>query len=80
MLLSRENPRLRTESVGRIYNAWRGWATKRAILKLYRASLASLVRGPIEALHEFNRPAPVLWGTDDAYAPAQTNRRHKVAM
>jgi pimeloyl-ACP methyl ester carboxylesterase len=77
MLLGRENPRLSRAAIDRIYDAARDWPTKRAILKLYRATPASLMRGPIEALRELDRPALVLWGTDDAYLPwrfAETQR------
>ena len=80
MLLRRENPRLSTEAIDRIYDAARGWPTKRAILKLYRASPVSLMRGPIEALHELDRPALVLWGTDDAYLPWQLAERQHMAF
>jgi hypothetical protein len=45
ILVGRENPRLQTAALDRIYDAARGWPTKRAILKLHRASPAILVRG-----------------------------------
>jgi pimeloyl-ACP methyl ester carboxylesterase len=38
LLLSRENPRLPTTAIDQIYDAARSWPTKRAVLKLYRAS------------------------------------------
>ncbi|MBV9048516.1 MAG: alpha/beta fold hydrolase [Solirubrobacterales bacterium] len=69
VLLGRENPRLPTNAIDQIYDAARSWPTKRAVLKLYRASPVSLMRGPIEALRELDRPVLVLWGTDDAYLP-----------
>ena len=80
MLLGRENPRLSTEAIDRIYDAARSWPTKRAILKLYRASPESLVRGPVEALRELDRPALVLWGTEDAYLPWRFAERQKLAF
>jgi pimeloyl-ACP methyl ester carboxylesterase len=80
MLLSRENPRLSTAAIDRIYDASRGWPTKRAILRLYRATPASAMRGPIEALHELDRPALVLWGTDDAYLPWRIAERQQLAF
>lgn len=80
ILLGRENPRLSTAAIDRIYDASRGWPTKRAVLKLYRASPASLMRGPIEALHELDRPALVLWGTDDAYLPWRFAERQRTAF
>jgi pimeloyl-ACP methyl ester carboxylesterase len=80
MLLSRENPRLSPDAIDRIYDAARTWPTKRAILKLYRATPASLLRGPIEALHALDRPALVLWGTDDAYLPWRFAERQQTAF
>jgi pimeloyl-ACP methyl ester carboxylesterase len=69
LLVGRENPRLSTQALDRIYDASSSWPTKRAVLKLYRATPARLMRGPIETLRELDRPALVLWGTDDAYLP-----------
>ena len=80
VLLGRENPRLSTAAIDRIYDAARGWPTKRAVLKLYRASPASVMRGPIEALHELDRPALVVWGTDDAYLPWRLAERQLTAF
>jgi pimeloyl-ACP methyl ester carboxylesterase len=80
MLLGRENPRLQTAALDRIYDAARGWPTKRAILKLYRASPATVMRGPIEELRALDRPALVLWGTDDAYLPWQLAERQQLAF
>jgi pimeloyl-ACP methyl ester carboxylesterase len=80
MLLGRENPRLSTDAIDRIYDAARSWPTKRAILKLYRASPESRVRGPIEALRELDRPALVLWGTEDAYLPWRFAERQQLAF
>lgn len=80
LLLGRENPRLSTQAIDRIYDAASSWPTKRAILKLYRASSARLMRGPIEALRELNRPALVLWGTDDAYLPWRFAERQRTAF
>jgi pimeloyl-ACP methyl ester carboxylesterase len=80
VLLGRENPRLQTAALDRIYDAARGWPTKRAILKLYRASPATLMRGPIDELRALDRPALVLWGTDDAYLPWQMAERQRLAF
>jgi pimeloyl-ACP methyl ester carboxylesterase len=75
MLLGRENPRLRHADIDQIYAASRSWPTKRAVLKLYRATPASAARGPIEELRALDRPALVLWGTADAYLPWQLAER-----
>ena len=80
MLLGRENPRLQTAALDRIYDASRGWATQRAILKLYRASPASVMRGSIEELRALDRPALVLWGTDDAYLSWHMAERQQAAF
>jgi len=50
------------------------------VLKLDRASPVGLMGGPIEALRELNRPALVLWGTDDAYLPWRLAERQQVAF
>jgi pimeloyl-ACP methyl ester carboxylesterase len=80
MLLGRENPRLSTAAIDRIYDAARSWPTKRAILKLYRASPESRMRGPIEALRALDRPALVLWGTEDAYLPWRFAEQQQLAF
>jgi pimeloyl-ACP methyl ester carboxylesterase len=36
--------------------------------------------GPVEALHELDRPALVLWGTDDAYLPWRFAERQQLAF
>ena len=46
------------------------WATKRAVLKLYRATPAATLAGPAAALRPLDRPALVIWGTKDAYLPS----------
>jgi pimeloyl-ACP methyl ester carboxylesterase len=80
LLVGRENPRLQRAAIDRIYEAARSWPTKRAVLKLYRASPARAMRGPIEELAALDRPALVLWGTDDAYLPWQLAERQLTAF
>ncbi len=80
MLLGRENPRLPVAELDRLYDANAAWGTKRAILKLYRATPAKAGRGPIEALRALDRPALVLWGTGDAYLPWQLADRQREAF
>src|SRR4051794_27665753 len=80
MLLGRENPRLQRATIDQLYEAARGWPTKRAVLKLYRASPANVMRGPIEALRALDRPALVLWGSDDAYLPWRYAERQREAF
>jgi pimeloyl-ACP methyl ester carboxylesterase len=80
LLLGRENPRLEPAALDRIYDATRAWPTKRAVLKLYRASPARAMRGPIEALRALDRPALVLWGANDAYLPWHLAERQRMAF
>jgi pimeloyl-ACP methyl ester carboxylesterase len=80
MLIARDNPRLPTDKIDGLFEAAKPWAVKRAVLKLYRATPASAMRGPIEALHGLDRPALVLWGTDDAYLPWRFAERQRDAF
>jgi pimeloyl-ACP methyl ester carboxylesterase len=77
LLLGRENPRLSREQLDRIYEALRPWATKRAVLKLYRASPAKTAAAPREALRQLDRPALVIWATEDAYLPTEQAERQQ---
>jgi pimeloyl-ACP methyl ester carboxylesterase/2-polyprenyl-6-methoxyphenol hydroxylase-like FAD-dependent oxidoreductase len=80
MLLGRENPRLTRDQVDRIYDASRSWATRRAVLKLYRATPAAKLAGPAAALRPLDRPALVIWGTEDAYLPYEQAERQRQAF
>ena len=79
-LVGRENPRLSRDSIDRIYEAARTWPTKRAVLKLYRASPVESMRGPIEELAALDRPALVVWGSEDAYLPWQLADRQRMGF
>jgi pimeloyl-ACP methyl ester carboxylesterase len=80
LLLGRENPRLTRGQIDRIYDASRSRATKRAILKLYRATPAAVLAGPAAALRPLDRPALVIWGTKDAYLPSEQAERQRRAF
>jgi len=80
LLLGRENPRLTRDQIDRIYDASRSWATKRAVLKLYRATPAARLAGPAAALRPLDRPALVIWGTKDAYLPREQAGRQRQAF
>ena len=80
MLLGRENPRLARDQIDRIYDVSRSWATKRAVLKLYRATPAATLAGPAAALRPLDRPALVIWGTRDAYLPCEQAERRRQAF
>ena len=70
MLPGRENPRLVRDQIDRIYDVSRSWATKRAVLKLYRATPAATLAGPAAALRPLDRPALVIWGPGTHTCPA----------
>jgi pimeloyl-ACP methyl ester carboxylesterase len=77
-VVGRENPKLPREAIDRIYANTRSWATKRAILKLYRATPETLLAAPAPALRDLDRPALVLWPTGDPYLPVeQAERQHQ---
>jgi pimeloyl-ACP methyl ester carboxylesterase len=77
LLLGRENPRLSRDQLDAIYDATRGWPTKRAILKLYRATSADALGRRSEPLRELDRPALVVWGTADVYLPTEQAERQR---
>ena len=80
LLLGRENPRLTRDQIDRIYDASHSWATKRAVLKLYRATPAAKLAGPAAALRPLDRPALVIWGTKDAYLPCEQAEHQRQAF
>jgi pimeloyl-ACP methyl ester carboxylesterase len=80
LLLGRENPRLTRDQIDRIYDASRSRDTKRAVLKLYRATPAAALAGPAAALRPLDRPALVIWGTKDAYLPSEQAERQRQAF
>ena len=77
LLPGRENPRLTRDQIDRIYDASRSWATKRAVLKLYRATPADSLAGLAAVLRPLDRPALVIWGTKDAYLPREQAERQR---
>jgi pimeloyl-ACP methyl ester carboxylesterase len=79
-LLGRENPKLPREAIDHYYTNTRSWATKRAILKFYRATPESLLAAPAPALRALDRPALVLWPTDDPYLPVELAERQRQAF
>jgi pimeloyl-ACP methyl ester carboxylesterase len=80
VLLGRENPRLTRDQLDRIYDASRSWATKHAVLKLYRATPAATLAAPAAALRPLDRPALVIWGSQDAYVPREQAERQRQAF
>jgi pimeloyl-ACP methyl ester carboxylesterase len=71
-LLNSENPRPFPRAfVDRMYDDNASWASKRAVLKLYRATsdLDAMSRMLGEALRPLRLPALVLWGKGDSFLP-----------
>jgi pimeloyl-ACP methyl ester carboxylesterase len=68
-VVGHDNPRLPSSAIDRIYAASSAGHTKQAVLRLYRATLASAMGALREPLRELDRPALVIWGTSDAYIP-----------
>lgn len=80
LLVGRENPKLPREAIDGIYANSRSWATKRAILKLYRATPERLLAILVSSLRALDRPALVLWPTDDLYLPVEQAERQRLAF
>lgn len=76
-LVRRENPRLSREWLDRIYEQLSPWPTKRAVLRLYRSTPAEALGSLGEPLRELDRPALVVWGTEDAYIPVEQADRQR---
>jgi pimeloyl-ACP methyl ester carboxylesterase len=76
-LLTRDNPRLLPAHVDGLYEVSRDRRTKRAVLKLYRATPASAMGALREPLRALDRPALVVFGTEDAYIPWQQAERQR---
>jgi pimeloyl-ACP methyl ester carboxylesterase len=76
-LIGRENPRLPLEAVDRVYDQGRGWPTKRAVLRLYRATPADFGEPMAPRFRELDPPTLVVWGTADAYLPVEQAERQR---
>ncbi len=76
-VIRHDNPRLPAPAIDRLYEASSGRPTKRAILKLYRATPATAMGALRDPLRELDRPALVVWGTDDAYIPFKQAERQR---
>ncbi len=79
-LVGRENRRLYPDAIDRIYAQTGTFDTKRASLKLYRGTPPELLGACKEAMRALDRPALVLWGTADAYIPAEQAERQREAF
>ena len=77
LVIRHDNPRLPSQQIERLYQSSSGWPTKRAILKLYRATPATAMGALREPLRQLDRPALVVFGTDDAYIPFRQADRQR---
>lgn len=77
LLVGRENPNLTRDQLDRLYEVSRDRATKRAVLKLYRATPADAMGSRSEPLRKLDRPALVVWATGDVYLPTEQAERQR---
>jgi pimeloyl-ACP methyl ester carboxylesterase len=71
LVAGRDNPRLTRSQLDQLYEQARPWATRRAILRLYRATPSSAMEPWARLFSELDRPALVVWGTEDRYLPRE---------
>ena len=77
MLLGHDNPRLLPRDIDRLYEVSKTWPTKRAVLKLYRATPASAFGRLQDGARALDPPTLVIWGATDAYIPWQQAQRQR---
>jgi pimeloyl-ACP methyl ester carboxylesterase len=76
LLIGRENPGLSRQTLDGIYDAFR--PSRRVVLQVYRATPEEVLGAPTGPLHALDRPALVIWGTDDRYLPVrQAGHQHR---
>jgi pimeloyl-ACP methyl ester carboxylesterase len=80
LLLRHGNPRgLPRDFVERMYRDLdRG--TKRAVLRLYRATPPGLLEASLPTMRELDPPALVVWGSHDPYLPVENAERRREAF
>lgn len=75
-LLAHDNPGLDRRWVEHLARLARPWATKRAILDLYRSTTQQMMDRLVAPLAAKDIPSQVIWGTGDVYIPtAQAHRQ-----
>lgn len=79
-VIGRDNPGLRREQLDRLYDQLRDPATRRTVLRLYRATSYQHLAAPAGPLAKLDRPALVLWGSDDRYSPVEQAERQRQAF
>jgi pimeloyl-ACP methyl ester carboxylesterase len=76
-VLGRENPGLSKAQVNQLYEQARPWATRRSILRLYRANPPRSLASRSEPMRAIDPPALVVWGAADAYIPRDMAERQR---
>lgn len=80
LVLKQGNPRgLPKEYVDRMYDDY-DTATRKAVLKLYRATTADAMGALVDPLRALDRPALVVWGAKDPYVPVSYAERQREAF
>src|SRR3989442_211413 len=80
LLVSRDNPGLTRQQLDQLYDQARAWGTRRAVLRLYRATEPDSMEPWIAPLRELDPPTLVVWGTDDVYLPREQAERQTQAF
>lgn len=76
-MLGRENPGLSKAQLNQLYEQARPWATRRAILRLYRANPPRSLASRSEPMRAIDPPALVVWGATDSYIPRDMPERQR---
>ena len=76
-LAARDNPQLPGEWLDGLYDYARPSATRRAVLRLYRATPPDVTEPYAQALRALDPPTLVIWGTADAYVPREQAERQR---
>ncbi len=80
LLLRHGNPRgLPRHFIDRMYRDY-DWGTKRAVLRLYRATPPGTLEAPLPAMREIDPPALVVWGAHDPYISVKHAERQRQAF
>ncbi|HEX6248664.1 MAG TPA: alpha/beta hydrolase [Nocardioidaceae bacterium] len=80
LVLKQGNPRgLPKEYVDRMYDDY-DTATRKAVLKLYRATTADAMGALVDPLRALDRPALIVWGAKDPYVPVSYADRQREAF
>jgi pimeloyl-ACP methyl ester carboxylesterase len=76
-MLGRENPGLSKAQVNQLYEQAHPWATRRSILRLYRANPPRSLASRSEPMRAIDPAALVVWGAADAYIPRDMAERQR---